>query len=207
MIKLFQIKGQSTNQWCNPGMFYIRGLPPERTNISNWGYRQTLPRGLPSERINTSNWGYRQTLPRGLPSERTNTSNWGHRQTLPRGLPSERTNTSNWRYRQTLPEVFHQRGPTHPTEEDRQTLLRRLPSERTKTSNRGGYRQTLLRGLPSDQTTTKPQEIKRENLDTTSKRNQQWQTREYQTDEQNTSIKVKYCKTVYLIRWFIVKTS
>jgi hypothetical protein len=121
-------------------MFYIRGLPPERTNMSNWGYRQTLPRGLPLERINTSNWGYRQTLPRGL--------------------PSERTNTSNWRYRQTLPEVFHQRGPTHPTEEDRQTLLRRLPSERTKTSNRGGYRQTLLRGLPSDQTTTKPQEIK-----------------------------------------------
>ena len=84
-------------------MFYIRGLSPERTNTSNWGHRQTLPRGLPSERTNTSNRGYRQTLPRGLPSERTNTSNWGDRQTLPRGLPSERTNTSNrGGYRQTL---------------------------------------------------------------------------------------------------------
>ena len=130
-------------------MFYIRGLPPERTNTSNWGYRQTLPRGLPSERTNTSNRG-------------------GYRQTQPRGLPSERTNTSN----------------------------------------RGRYRQTLLnRRLPSDEMTTKPQEIKRENRDTTSERNQQRQTREYQTAEQNTSIKVKYCKTSYLIRWFIVKTS
>jgi pyruvate formate-lyase activating enzyme-like uncharacterized protein len=35
---------------------------------------------------------------------------------------------------------------------------------------------------------------------TTSERNQQRQTREYQTAEQNTSIKVKYCKTTYLIR-------
>ena len=93
-------------------MFYIRGLPPERTNTSNWGYRQTLPRGLPSERTNTSNWGYRQTLPRELPSERTNTSNWGgYRQTLPSGLPSERTNRGRYR----------------------QTLLRGLPSDETTT--------------------------------------------------------------------------
>ena len=115
--------------------------------------------------------------------QRTNTSNRGYRQTLPRGFPSERG------YRQTLP--------------------RGLPSERTNTSNRGRYRHTLLnRRLPSDgETTTKPQEIKRENWDTTSERNQQRQTREYQTAEQSTSIKVKYCKTSYLIRWFIVKTS
>ena len=59
----------------------------QRTNTSNRGCRQTLPRGFPSER------GYRQTLPRGLPSERTNTSNrGGYRQTLLRGLPSDETN-------------------------------------------------------------------------------------------------------------------
>jgi hypothetical protein len=62
--------------------------------------------------------------------------------------------------------------------------IRGLSPERTNTSNRGGYRQTLLnRGFLSDETTTKPQEIKRENRDTTSERNQQRQTREYQTAE------------------------
>jgi hypothetical protein len=41
---------------------------------------------------------------------------------------------------------------------------------------------------------------KRKPTDTTSERNQQRQTREYQTAEQNTSIKVKYCKTKHRLR-------
>jgi hypothetical protein len=64
----------------------------------------------------------------------------------------------------------------------------------TNTSNRGGYRQTRLGGLPSDETTTKPQEIKRGNLQTLHQQPQDQRVSTDTTAEQNTSIKVIYCK-------------
>ena len=116
------------------------------------------------------------------------------------------------------PEGFHQRGPTHPTEdtdrpyqrssirEDQHIQLRKIdrpysegfhqrgPKHRTEEDTDRPYSEGF------HQIRRPPNHRKSKPTDTTSKRNQQWQTREYQTAEQNTSIKVKYCKTVYLIR-------
>ena len=142
-------------------MFYIRELSPERTNTSNWGYRQTLPRGLPSED---------QHIQQRIQTDST------QRVSFREGIQTDPTQRSSIR-------------------EDQHIQQRRIQTDPTQ---RASIR------WDNHQTTGNQ---KRKLTDTTSERNQQWQTREYQTAEQNTSIKVKYCKTTYLIRWFIVKTS
>ena len=97
---------------------------------------------------------------------------------------------------------FHQRGPTHPTEEDTdrpypEGFDQRGPTHPTEEVTDRPYSEGFhqMRRPPNNRKSKE-----KTDRNTTSEKNQQRQAREYQTAEQNTSIKVKYCKTTYLIR-------
>ena len=130
-------------------MFYIRGIPPERTNTSNWGYRQTLPKRasiredqhMQQRRIQTD------------PSQRASIRKDQHIQLRIQRDPSQRASIGEDQHIQ----LRIQRNPTH----------------------RASIRW-------DDHQTTGNQ--KRKPTDTTSERNQQWQTREYQQTQQLSKI-------------------